>query len=56
MWKKVSIQIILLLLVIFLIFFTYKIYFKSEKNIKTNKILTPQKEDKIIYKNEELKK
>ena len=56
MWKKVSIQIILLLLVIFLIFFTYKIYFKSEKNIKTNKILTPQKEDKIISENEDLKK
>ena len=34
MWKKVSIQITLLLLVIFLIFFTYKIYFKSKNNIK----------------------
>tara|TARA_B100001142_G_scaffold321594_1_gene368505 strand:+ start:1518 stop:2147 length:630 start_codon:yes stop_codon:yes gene_type:complete len=37
MWKKISIQIFLLLLVIFLIFIVYKIYFKTEENIKLNK-------------------
>jgi len=36
MWKKISIQIFLLLLVIFLIFIAYKIYFKTEENIKLN--------------------
>ena len=38
MWKKVSIQIILLLLIIFLIFFAYKTYFKSKENVNIEKI------------------
>ena len=38
MWKKISIQIILLLLIIFLIFFAYKTYFKSKENVDIKKI------------------
>ena len=56
MWKKVSIQIILLLLSIFLILFTYKIYFKSEKNTIANKNNTSQEESRINIDNLELEK
>jgi len=47
MWKKISIQIVLFLLIIFLVFFTYKIYFKSEENIKVNEISDSQEETTI---------
>ena len=50
MWKKVSIQIILFLLIIFLIFFTYKIYFKSEENTFKDKKLTLLKKISRILK------
>ncbi|MDB4279899.1 LPS export ABC transporter periplasmic protein LptC [bacterium] len=59
MWKKISIQIVLFLLIIFLVFFTYKIYFKSEENIKVNEISDSQEEttispeDILVKKNEE---
>ena len=56
MWKKVSIQIILLLLSIFLILFTYKIYFKSEENTFTDKNNTSQEESRISVDNLELEK
>ncbi len=34
MWKKISIQLILLSTVIFSIFFVYNVYFKIKNNIK----------------------
>jgi len=55
MWKKISIQIVLFLSIIFLFFFTYKIYFKSEENIKVNKISDSQ-EETIISPTENLLK
>ena len=36
MWKKISIQLILLSLVFFSIFFVYRSYFKIEDNVKIN--------------------
>jgi hypothetical protein len=56
MWKKISIQIILFLLIIFLIFFTYKFYFKSEENTRVNKINDSQEEITINSKDTLLKK
>jgi len=56
MWKKISIQIILLLLIIFLILFTYKIYFKTKNNFITDKNNTSQEESRISTDNLELKK
>jgi len=56
MWKKIFIQIILFLLIIFLIIFTYKIYFKSEENIKVNKISNSQDETTINAKDTTLNK
>ena len=56
MWKKISIQIILFLLIIFLIFFTYKFYFKSEENTRVNKINDSQEEITINSKDTPLKK
>ena len=47
MWKKIFIQIILFLLIIFLIFYTYKIYFKNEKKVEINGIQDIQKENII---------
>ena len=38
MWKKISIQLILLSLALFSIFFAYKIYFSSEKNFDEKKV------------------
>ena len=34
MWKKISIQLILLSIVFFSIFYVYKFYFKTKDNIK----------------------
>ena len=56
MWKKVIIQIILFSLVIFLIFFTYKTYFKSEENVKIDEINNYQEEFEIVSKNLKPKK
>jgi len=36
MWKKISIQLILLSIVFFSIFYVYKFYFKTKDNIKIN--------------------
>tara|TARA_Y100000741_G_scaffold364037_1_gene353838 strand:+ start:465 stop:1076 length:612 start_codon:yes stop_codon:yes gene_type:complete len=55
MWKKIFIQIILFLLIIFLIFYTYKIYFKNEKKVKINEIQNTQKENIINSNNSLLK-
>ena len=38
MWKKISLQIVLLLLAIFSIFFTYKVYLNPEKNLDEKKL------------------
>jgi len=38
MWKKISIQLILLLLALSSIFFAYKIYFNNEKNLEKEKV------------------
>ena len=38
MWKKISIQVILLILVICLIFYAYKLYFKKTNPIKIDNI------------------
>ncbi|MDA9597443.1 hypothetical protein N9R88_00645 [Candidatus Pelagibacter sp.] len=56
MWKKIFIQISLLLLAIFLVFYTYKIYFKSDVNIETNIINDPQEDKGIRSNNEQAKK
>ena len=56
MWKKIFIQISLFLLVIFLVFYTYKIYFKSDANIETNIINDSQEDKGVRSKNEQAKK
>jgi hypothetical protein len=56
MWKKIFIQISLFLLVIFLIFYTYKIYFKSDENIEANIINDSQDDKGIRPNNEQAKK
>jgi len=54
MWTKVSIQITLFFLIIFLIFYTYKAYFKSKSSITINQINNSQKETIIDSKNKHL--
>ena len=56
MWKKIFIQISLFLLVIFLVFYTYKIYFKSDVNIETNIINDSQEDNGVRSNNEQAKK
>ena len=54
MWKKVSVQIILIFLIIFLIFYIYKTYFKSKDSSKINQINNSQKEILIDSKDKQL--
>ncbi len=56
MWKKVSIQITLVFLVIFLILYTYKTYFKNKDSIKINQINNSQKETVIDSKDKQLER
>jgi len=56
MWKKVSIQITLVFLVIFLILYTYKTYFKNKDSIKINQINNSQKKTVIDSKDKRLER
>ena len=52
MWKKISIQLILLSIAFFSIFYVYKFYFKGEDNIKTNQLdIAQNKNSKDINNN-----
>jgi len=57
MWKKVSLQLVLLLLALFSIFFTYKFYFNPEKNFEKKKLdlIKPKGVDLNKQKNNEKK-
>jgi hypothetical protein len=56
MWKKISIQAILFILAIVLIFFTYDIYFKSDELVKVNKIEESKQEVLINPQDTKIKK
>ena len=60
MWKKISIQLILFSLALFVIFFAYKVYINPKNNIETENVeLTkPKNNEKIDFiesKNDEKK-
>ena len=54
MWKKVFTQITLVFLVIFIILYTYKTYFKNKDSIKINQINNSQKKTVIDSKDKQL--
>ena len=56
MWKKISIQAILFILAIVLIFFTYDVYFKSDEVVKVNKIEESKQEVLVNPQDTKIKK
>ena len=56
MWKKISIQAILFILAIVLIFFTYDVYFKSDELVKVNKIEESKQEVLVNPQDTKIKK